>query len=505
MAVVGGGVGGLACAIDLAASGVAVTLIERAAAPGGKMRTVEVGGLAVDGGPTVMTMRWVFDELFAAAGRRLEDYARLERAEVLARHSWADGARLDLFADHERTVEAIAALSGRDEADRYRAFCAYAHRIFETVEAPFLRSQRPTIGTMLKHAGKMGVGAFARIDAHRSMWRALEGSFRDPRLRQLFGRYATYCGSSPFAAPATFNLIAHVESLGVHRVNGGMQALSLGLTRLARELGVSIRCDEDVARVLVRGGQAVGVELRTGEKLEADAVVVNADVSALGSGLLGHEAARAATATEAGARSFSAVTWAIAGRASGVPLLHHNVFFSEDYEAEFRSLCGTGRVPDAPTVYVCAQDRGDELAECEDERLLVIVNAPATGDDPSSWSSEERERCERTMFSTLERCGLSVAPRAIQQTTPVEFHRLFPGTGGALYGPIAQGPFSSLSRQGARTRIRRLYTAGGSVHPGPGVPMAASSGRLAAQSLREDLASTATSRRAATSGSTSMA
>lgn len=503
--VVGAGIGGLVSAVDLASTGLAVTVLDRASDTGGKVRTVDVGGLVVDSGPTVLTMRWVFDELFAACGRRLEDYATLERAEVLARHAWPDGGRLDLFADHERSVDAVARLSGRAEADRYRRFCDYARGIFETVEDPFLRSQRPTVGSMLRHVGKIGFGAFARVDAHRSMWRALEGAFHDPRLRQLFGRYATYCGSSPFSAPATLNLIAHVESLGVHRVRGGMHTLAHGLERLARELGVTIRTEAEVTEVGVRGTRATGVVLGSGERIEADAVICNADVSALGSGLLGAMASRAAQATDVSSRSLSAVTWALAARAGGFPLVHHNVFFSHDYRAEFAALTDARRVPDAPTAYVCALDRQDEPVARDDERMLIIVNAPATGDDPSVWNDEERQRCETNLWSSLRRCGLELSARASVQATPVEFHRAFPGTGGALYGPTANSPFSSLTRQGSRTRIERLYLTGGSVHPGPGVPMAALSGRLAAESLREDLASTAPSRPVATSGSTSTA
>jgi 1-hydroxycarotenoid 3,4-desaturase len=505
--VIGAGVGGLACAIDLASSGLAVTVLERAPVTGGKMRTVEVGGLEVDAGPTVLTMRWVFDELFASAGRELHDYARLDRAEVLARHAWPDGGRLDLFADHERSVDAIARLSGRDDAERYRRFCARARGIFETVEGPFMRSQRPTLGSLMRHTGQMGLGALARVDAHRTMWRSLEGAFHDPRLRQLFGRYATYCGSSPFSAPATLNVIAHVESLGVHRIQGGMGALARGLERLARELGVVVRTRAEVAEVVVRAGRAVGVRLGTDEMLEADAVVSNADVSALGSGMFGAAGARAIRPTGVSSRSLSAVTWATVCRVEGFPLVHHNVFFSPDCATEFASLTRDRRVPDSPTAYVCALDRGDEsTAQGQgDERLLVVVNAPASGDDPSAWTDEERERCERNFRASLRRCGLELSSRQSVQTTPVEFHRLFPGTGGALYGPMASGPLSALSRPGSRTRIARLYMAGGSVHPGPGVPMAALSGRLAAESVKQDLASTARSRPVATSGSTSTA
>ncbi len=486
--VVGAGAAGLACAIDLAASGCEVTLVDRASGPGGKIRTVRAGGLSVDAGPTVLTMRWVFDELFAAAGRTLDEHLALEPADVLARHAWPDGSRLDLFADAERSADAIGAFAGPRQAARYRAFAAYAARIYATAEGPFLRSQKPTVGSMLRHAGAVGLGVFARIDAHRPMARALEEHFDDPRLRQLFGRYATYVGSSPFEAPATFNLIAHVEGLGVSRVRGGMHALAASLSALARDLGVTERYDAEVARVRVRGGKAAGVELRSGEVLEADAVVCNTDVSAAGLGLLGSDVARSATATAPADRSLSAVTWALCARAEGFPLVHHNVFFSRDYAAEFADLRRRGRCPDEPTIYLCAQARGDAPAAIEaDEPMLVILNAPATGDDPAAWSEAERRRCEAAALGAMERCGLRLSIRERVETTPVEFHALYPGTGGALYGPMARGATSSLARHGARSGVPRLCFAGGSVHPGPGVPMAALSGRLAAEALRQDL------------------
>lgn len=502
--VIGAGVGGLACAIDLAASGVQVTVLERAPVAGGKLHTVEVGGLHVDAGPTVLTMRWVFDELFATAGHRLDDHVRLEASEVLARHAWAGGATLDLFADPARSAEAIGALAGPAEARGYLAFCDYARRIYETVEGPFLRSQRPTFGDLLRQSGTLGLGALSRIDAHRTMARAVNAHFHDPRLRQLFSRYATYCGSSPYEAPATLNLIAHMEAAGVHRVAGGMGKLAAALRGLAESLGVEIRVGAEVARVLVNAGRAEGVVLASGEHLYARAVVSNVDVGALSGGLLGDGVKRSVERVEVGARSLSAVTLALAARPSGLPLVHHNVFFSSDYAAEFKAISG-GRVPEEPTVYLCAQDRTDD-AKAPDggaaERMLIIVNAPATGDEPGRWTQEERETCERNTTAAMARCGVELEVTERVLTTPLEWNRRFPGTGGALYGARSRGPLSSLSREGARTRLPGLYLTGGSVHPGPGIPMAALSGRLAAETVRADLASTVRSRPAATSGST---
>jgi len=502
--VVGAGIAGLTAAIELASAELRVTLLEASGTTGGKMRTVRVAGRDVETGPTVLSMRWVFDELFARAGRDLASYVDLEPAQVLARHTWPDGRTLDLFADPAKSRDAIAAAFGTGEGDGFARFCRDTRSIYQLVEEPFLRSQRPTVAGVVRHASRIGLPAFLRIDAARTMWRALGSYFRSPQLLQLFGRYATYCGSSPFEAPATLNLVAHVEASGLHRVRGGMSRLAAGLDRLARELGVDIVCGARAEAIDTRGGRVTGVRVVGREAIRASAVVLNSDVSALASGLLGESVRNAARPTAVTDRSLSAVTWAAVARAEGRALVHHNVFFSDDYAAEFRALFGERRCPDVPTVYACAQDRGDDDGVRGPERVLLIINAPATGDEPGRWADPELERCEETTFRTLERCGLRLLPEgAWVRTSPRDFASRFPATGGALYGPASRGAFSAFHRSGARTRIHGLYMAGGSVHPGPGVPMASLSGHLAAEALKGDLASIGRSRPAATSGSIS--
>ena len=505
--IVGAGIGGLAAALDLAALGADVLVLERDAGPGGKARPIDVGGALVDAGPTVLTLRWVFEELFARAGAELGACVALEPMHVLARPAWPDGARLDLFADRARSAEAIASFAGDEEAARFVAFAEAAERTWAVAKRTFVLGQRPSLADLFRRARGLGLGALADVDAHRTLWTALGARLGDPRLRQLFARYATYCGASPFEAPATYALVAHVEAEGVWRVRGGISALARALEARARDLGVRFVYDAHVDEVLVGpDGAARGVRVG-GERVAADAVVVNADVSALGSGLLGVAAARAAAPTRPKDRSLSAITWAMVARPRGWSLAHHNVAFSSDYRAEFDDLIARGRAPEAPTVYVCAQYRGDGVGDGDGardaERALVVVNAPATGDERGRWDREEVERCERAMVTTLERCGLELQPRASVCTTPADWARRFPGTGGAIYGPRPRGALSGLSRAGARTRVRGLYTCGGSAHPGAGVPMVALSGRLAVEAIAADLASTGPSPRAATSGTTS--
>lgn len=492
--VVGAGIGGLVSALELAAHGVEVLVLERASQPGGKMREVTLGGVAMDAGPTVFTMRWVFEELFDAVGARLADHLNLRPVSVLARHAWRADERLDLFADVARSADAIGAFAGAHASRGYLDFCARARGIYRTLETPFLRGSRPSPLSLAGRVGLRGLPELMRISPFATMWSELGRYFADPRLRQLFGRYATYCGSSPFLAPATLMLVAHVEQDGVWLVDGGMHRVAQTLAALAQQRGATLRFDAPVEQVIARDGRACGVRLAGGEALLADAIVFNGDVAALGAGLLGDAVLGAAAAVAPARRSLSALTWNLLAPTRGFPLSRHTVFFSNDSAREFDDIFARGHLPASPTVYVCAQDRADDDADDPAhrgaERLLLIVNAPATG-DVRPFTPEELARCEAQTFRAMERCGLQVQRTRDQtlMTTPQDFERLFPATGGALYGQASHGWAASFSRPGARSRMPGLYLAGGSVHPGPGVPMAALSGRQAAASVLADRAS----------------
>ena len=340
--VIGAGAGGLAAAIDLARSGAAVTVLERAATPGGKIRELQAGGSGVDAGPTVLTMRWVFDALFGDAGTSLADHLTLHAADVLARHAWSGTERLDLFADIGRSADAIAAFAGPAEAAGYRSFCDRAQRVYRTLEGPFIRAQRPTAMSL---AAGSGIADMLRISPFSTLWKALGEHFRDPRLRQLFGRYATYSGSSPFQAPATLMLIAHVEQQGVWLVEGGMVRLAQALAQVAVGQGAVMRANAHVVEITVAGGRATGVVLASGERIGADAVVCNADFAALAGGAFGAGVAGAAPRPKRDGRSQSAMTWALSATTEGFPLTRHNVFFSRDYKAEFDDVFRRGRMP----------------------------------------------------------------------------------------------------------------------------------------------------------------
>ena len=481
--IIGAGAGGLAAAIDLASAGANVTVLDRAGEVGGKMRQLRVDGVGIDAGPTVFTMRWIFEALFQRAGATLSDHLTLRSAERLARHAWLDGSRLDLWADIDRSAADIEAFSDARNADGYQAFCEDSRKIFETLKDPFISSPKPS-PLSLSH----------RIGLHRphKLWQTrpferyasrLRHYFSDPRLLQLFGRYATYIGSSPYLTPATLMLIAHVEQDGVWIVDGGMRAVARAMQTVAEGQGAVFRLANGVQSIDLDGGCVKGVTLEDGERLPADAIIFNGDQSALAAGLLGSDVTSAGQPVSRVRRSLSALTWCAHTTISGFDLDYHTVFFSDAYREEFREIFEDRKLPTQPTIYICAQDRAAPARPSGRERLLILVNAPADG-DVQPMSPEQLPRLREKMAQYLQRFGLRLEPDAPAIPTPPDgFHALFPGTGGGLYGRANHSPFGSFARMGATTRIKGLFLAGGSVHPGAGVPMATMSGRLAAQAV----------------------
>jgi 1-hydroxycarotenoid 3,4-desaturase len=503
--VVGAGIGGLSTALRLASAGASVGVFERARRPGGKMRVVEVAGRPIDAGPTVLTMREIFDALFAGAGMRLEEHVALRPLPVLARHAWSDGTRLDLHASVEESAAAISAVFGRRSADDFLRFSAHARRIHDRVDAPFIRAPGGRLAAVLREAGWTAAAGLVRVDWHRTLWRALRSFFHEPKLRQLFGRYATYYGSSPFEAPGTLAVIAHVEQRGVWTVEGGMIALADALAGAIRLTGGEVHCGTPVREILVEDGRARGVRLFDGTLVRARTVVVNGEPWAIAAGMLGDAVRTAVRVSPRTPRSLSAMTWCTIGRPHGFELSFHNVFFSDDYEHEFEAL-RSGRMPEAPTTYVCASDRaspGGALGA--GERLMCLVNAPARADEYDF--TKDTTRCLLSMTKQLRRCGLKIETSAAQTvvTTPNDFARMFPATGGALYGPATHGVTAAFARGGARTSIPGLYLTGAGVHPGAGVPMVALGGRAAAMAVIEDHPSMQRSAPVDTSGGTSTA
>ena len=489
VAVIGAGIGGLCAAIRLALAGQSVTLIDTQPAPGGKMRRVAspLHAGPIDAGPTVLTLRHVFDDLFAAAGTSLDDHVTLIAQTTLARHWWPDGSRLDLFADPQASAAAIAALCGARAEAEFIRFNRQTAALYAAFDGPMMRAARPNLpGIVLNTLRNPAI--WPALLPQRSLQHHLAGCFADPRLRQLFGRYATYVGGMPHRSPAVLSLIWQAEAQGVWAVQGGMARLAQALSDLAGRVGVTLRYGVTVQKILRQGGRVTGLVLSDTRTLACDAAVFNGDPAALVAGLLGPAAQQAIKPVAAHPRSLSAWVWTFAATPGPMPapcdLIHHNLFFCADPEAEFAALA-QGRMPDAATLYVCAQDRASGAPPAGPERFQIIMNAPPK----TTLAPDEVAQCRAKTFAPLARQGLTFdpAPPDTGLTTPQGFAGLFPGSQGAIYGRSPHGTQASFQRPQARTALTGLYLAGGGAHPGAGVPMAALSGQHAAEAIMSDL------------------
>lgn len=482
VAVIGAGVGGLVASLELARRGYAVTVLDAASKIGGKAQNREVSGHAIAMGPTVLTMRWVFEQIFADAG---SDFGRIcQPAPCLriARHFWDAGESLDLTADRDRNTAAIAAFAGSREAKAYTDFAAHTQMVYQSMRRGFLESAHPHPLSLGLQGGLAGLGRLWRSRPMQTYWSVLTDFFTDPRLQQLFGRYATYAGSNPFQATAALALICHVEECGVWRVTGGMPGLAQALATLAEHHQARILRSARVTALHGGPGHWV-IERSSGPKLTADAVVYNGEPAALAQGLLGEPLQAACRSPKV--PSLAAMTWAVRARVQGRTLAHHNVFFGTNYRQEFGQIFHEQRLPDDPTVYVCAQQRTDQEPPArshapEEESLLLLSNAPA-------GSAPDLDRGLDKVRRRLQSCGVQLHIEAMEGWSPQDYAQRFPASRGAVYGPPMHGWRSSFQRPTARSHIPGLYLCGGSVHPGPGLPMVALSGQYAAQAVDADL------------------
>lgn len=484
--VVGAGVAGLTGAIRLAAQGWRVQVYEQNAQVGGKMNEFRTDGFRWDTGPSVITMRHVLEELFASAGRNLEDYLTLVPVDPLTRYFYPDGTVLDASSDIGKMAQQIARLDERD-VEGYLRYLSYAARIHRITGPVFIYNDPPKLWDILS----VPPHEMPAVDPLRTMSGAIKSFVRSPQLQQLLGRFATYTGASPYRAPATLNVIAHVELTGgVWYPQGGIYAIAAALEKLARELGVAIHTGCPVERINVQQGVATGIVTASGETVTADAVIANLDVALVYEKLL-----PSPVATDQRLHQLTSIEPSCSGfimmlgvEGNHDELAHHNIFFSPDYPKEFRQIFDEGVPPDDPTIYVAITSKTDaDHAPSGHENWFVLVNAPPLG-DAYDWQTRA-ESYRDLVLDKLADYGYDIREKIRTETilTPLDLEKLTGARRGALYGASSNSKWTAFRRPHNRAYdVRGLYFAGGTTHPGGGVPMVMLSGKVAAKMVADD-------------------
>ncbi len=498
VAVIGGGVGGLAAAIRLAVAGHPVTVFERNDQLGGKLGVHQRDGYSFDTGPSLVTMPAVFEELFALAGRRLADEVDLIGLDPQFRYRWPDGTMWDVPAATGRTGLPSPIFSGPGDADRLERFVATGGAMWDVSERTFFAG--PMSGAM---TGPLSLVRRMRSPRDLTTIRPLtslhafaQRQLGDPRLVQWASRYATYSGSSPFRAPATLACIPAIEArYGCWYPRGGLGELRDALVRLATRVGVDLITGTDVTRIALhpgrtRGGagpchrgttdpQVRGVELADGSFHPADIVVANVDADHLYGDLLPDRRALRKVRRAPRSTSGLAILAGVRGETPGIA--HHNVWFSESYEQEFAQL-SAGIPADDPTIYACVSSITDPSQAPDGcENWFILVNTPPRPDRvPASYAD--------VVLARLAAHGVDLTGglEFVEVITPGDIESKFRSRGGAIYGTSSDGRRAAFLRPANRGSCRGLYLAGGSSHPGGGLPLVMISARIVAEIIAGD-------------------
>jgi phytoene desaturase len=476
--VVGAGMGGMATAIRLAAKGHTVEVFEKNARVGGKLNLLEKDGYRWDTGPSLITMPFVYRDLFQSAGRNFDDYVGLVPVEPICRYFYPDKTIFSASDSVARMTAEIERLNPPDVGAYFR-FMAYSRKLYDLTADVFLFKGFNRWRDWLNLRWK----DMFQIDPFRTVHQAVKANFRDPRLVQLFDRYATYNGSSPYLAPATLNIIPYVElGMGGWYVRGGLYSLAWAYRQLAEELGVKFR-QAEVSQILTENKRACGVRLIDGEIIKADVVVANTDANYTYTKLLA-QPPKTVKLSEL-EPSCSGFVLFLGINKQYPQLAHHNILFSRDYKREFEDIFQRKIPPQDMTVYICWTGSTDpDHAPSGHSNLFVLVNAPYLS-EAFDWSKPENVSWYRDLIiKTMEEFGLEGLAEAIQTEeimTPLDLESRYNAVKGAIYGLSSNNRFSAFLRPPNRSRqFRNLYLVGGSTHPGGGVPLVTLSAKIVA-------------------------
>jgi len=479
--IIGAGIAGIAAAIRLAVKGYAVEVFEANSYAGGKLSAFEQAGYRFDAGPSLFTMPQYVDELFALAGKDPAQYFTYQKLDVVCHYFYPDGTQLKAFANPAQFAAEANAQTG-DPIANIQQYYRNSNRIYDITNHVFLEQSLHRLKTYLSKQTVKSILRLFQIDAFRTMHQANHSFYQDKRLVQFYDRYATYNGSNPYKAPATLNVIPHLEQhFGAYFPDGGMYSITSSLVKLAEDLGVQFHYEQPVDEIIVEGGKAVGVKVN-GSLIAANVVVSNMDVWFTYRKLLKNYPRLFPENILNQERSSSALIfyWGVKQQFPQLDL--HNIFFSANYEAEFNAIWNEKTIYHDPTVYlnISSKFKTDDAPQGS-ENWFTMINVPAnTGQDWDQLIAKARQNIIQKLSAQL---GQDIAPLIVNESIldPRSIESKTSSYQGSLYGTSSNSQFAAFLRHANRSsKVSNLYFCGGSVHPGGGIPLALLSAKIVA-------------------------
>lgn len=480
--VIGSGIAGIASAIRLANKGFEVEVYEANAYPGGKLTVLQLGGYRFDAGPSLFTMPHLVDELFEISGKEPEDYFQYVKCETVCHYFFEDGTFLPFSASKKELLAQIEKTLNVDP-DPVRKHYERSALIYRATYSAFLERSLHKVSSYFSLAILKCVAYMPWLKLFTTMHKANAKALNHPKLVQIFDRYATYNGSNPYQAPGILNIIPHLEQeIGTFFPVKGMHSITASLVKLAEDLGVKFHLNQRVDEILTPNKKVKGIRIGN-QILEADVVLCNSDIKPAYQKLLPNEKLPVKTLQQEPSSSAMIFYWGVSQQFPQLDL--HNIFFSEDYGKEFKTIFEERSVSDDPTVYVHVSSKlipGD--APGNGENWFVMVNVPAnSGQDWEKMRLEIRRNVLRKL-SRLLKAEIGPLIESEDYLDPVRIEQRTSSFAGALYGASSNDRMAAFFRHPNFSRIEGLYFAGGSVHPGGGIPLCLLSAKIATDLVR---------------------
>lgn len=480
--IIGAGLGGLSSAIYLANAGFQVSVFEKNSYAGGKAGNLVKNGFRFDTGPSLLTMPFVFKEIFEQNNEIAEDHIRIKQLKTTCKYFYTDGSIINAYSSSDEFAKEIE-LKTSDSAESLKKYLNYCRDIYDFTSELFLFNPELNLKTFLTLKGLKSVINISKVDPFRTMHKANQSFFNDSRTIQLFDRYATYNGSNPYRAPATLNIIPYVElSLGSYIAEGGITILAAELKRHAEKKGVTFNFNQSVKKILTKESEVLGIRSNEEDHF-FDAVVSNVDVSYTYKQLLNFNLKNENEPSLSGIVFY----WGVKGTYSCLEI--HNILFSENYKKEFDDIYKFNKCPDDPTIYIYISSKYKKDDAPKDyENWFVMVNAPY--DNGQDWNKEIRKLREVIIKKIEDVLGIDLTEKIQFEETlsPPEIEIKTGSLHGSIYGSSSNNINFAFRRHPIKSKyFKNLFFCGGSVHPGGGIPLVLLSGKHASELINKNL------------------